>query len=57
MINRGDIASFEPVARETRPREILGISPTPMFAGQNVINLMRKAGVVFVQKAVLASSP
>jgi hypothetical protein len=47
-INRGDVASFESIAREARPSEILQIGRTAVFASQNVINLMSKAGVVFV---------
>ena len=49
------IAAFVPVAKDTCVGEVFERGISAMFAAENVIDLVRMSGIVFVDQAVFAA--
>jgi hypothetical protein len=54
-LNRADVAPLPRVAPQAGVRKVYGVRPATMFAANDVIDLMRRIRVTFMDEAILAS--
>ncbi len=54
-VNRSNVTAFVTVAQHARIRQVLGCRNPAVLATDDVINLVRKPGVILMDKAVFAT--
>jgi hypothetical protein len=54
-MDRGDICSFTPIAKNTRVSQVFANRLAPVLAADYVIDLVAESGIGFVNSAVFAA--
>jgi hypothetical protein len=55
QVNRSNVTSFEPIADKTSPSQIVFMSFTSVFAGDNMVDFMRISAMLFMNQAVFTA--